>query len=1165
MATSQEKWEAVKALFESALEQDRSERASFLEERCSDASIRAEVERLLAEHDQAGSFLSTPVLANVSPNFETPAQLLTTGELLAGRFRIIRFIAAGGMGQVYEAEDQELHERVAVKTIRPDILAQPTAVARFKREVHLARQVTHPNVCRIFDLFRHADESATTRGEIVFVSMELLKGQTLSSRLKDAGAMSELEALPLIRQMASALSAAHAAGIVHRDFKPGNVVLVKTSGQQTPRAVVTDFGLAAQSVLPDETVSVSTGQHLVGTPAYMSPEQLEGRPATAASDIYALGLVIYEMVTSAQAFQGDTPISAALKRLSEGPIPPRNFRPELGPVWEAAILRCLERDPALRPSNPERIVEALSSEDSTVITEAAPRKKVARLLAPALTLLLIAAIGAGYIARRGKGKALPTSPTVASVHPRRSVAVLGFKNLSQKPNDAWLSTALSEELTTELAAGEQLRTVTGEDVAKMKVALSLPDTDGLSRATLSKIHQISGSDFVILGSYLEVGDQLRVDLSIQDTAGGETIAKVSDTGTGTQLFDLISRTGTDLRRRLGVAELTPADANALQASQSTNPEATRLYAEYLQHTREYENVAARDLLQKAIAADPNFALAHAALAGTLMNLGYNDQARTEAQKAFDLSSNLSRENRLQIEALLRESTHEWNKAIDLWGALFKFFPDNLKYGLKLAYAQRMAGKGKDAQATIETLRKLPPPASTNPNLDLDEARLAFTLGDFKRDLAAATQAEQRAIAIGEPFIAASAQLEKCSALRYLEQFAEAAIACQNAKETYSRVGDPVGMDLALLRSALIAESQGDLDGAQRLFDQSLAIAQKVGDNLNIAANLNDLGILHVLRGEHHLALQSYQQALAVNRQINRKYGINIAMSSIAHELADSGDLTQAIPKYREVLLQLHEAGQQSGQAEVLSNLAIALHQKGELAESEKTLNQALEMCHRVGTKSTCAVALSELASVQESRGNLDQAKSFLQQALAISSEIADDLSIAANKTAAAQLSIDEGHPEQGEPLARDARESLKRHGYAEVAIFANLCLAQTLLAQAKASDAAKELDSLPAEKADNEAVRLTLGLVKAGILSASHQPQDQTAALQLLKSTQREAAQHGYKEFQLQARLSIAELEIQSGKAVTGRAHLAALEKDATSQGFLLVAHKAAAARTKLS
>src|SRR5580658_6814765 len=155
MATQQDNWELVKALFEAALEVDAANRFSFLKERCLDANLRAEVERLLTEHDEAASFLSTPALGNVPSEAEIRTARLSQGEVLAGRFRILRFIASGGMGEVYEAEDQELREHVAVKTIRPEILVQPDAMARFKREVHLARQVTHPNVCRIFDLFRH--------------------------------------------------------------------------------------------------------------------------------------------------------------------------------------------------------------------------------------------------------------------------------------------------------------------------------------------------------------------------------------------------------------------------------------------------------------------------------------------------------------------------------------------------------------------------------------------------------------------------------------------------------------------------------------------------------------------------------------------------------------------------------------------------------------------------------------------------------------------------------------------------------------------------------------------------------------------------------------------------------------------------------------------------
>jgi serine/threonine protein kinase len=323
--------------------------------------------------------------------------------------------------------------------------------------------------------------------------MELLRGKTLGSRLKDSGRMSTDEAHPLVRQMASALAAAHDAGIIHRDFKPGNVVLVSGPGQW--RAVVTDFGLALRSEASDETASLPSGQGLLGTPAYMSPEQIEGRPATTVSDIYALGLVIYEMVTGQRPFQGDTPMSAAMKRLSEPPTPPRHLVSELSPTWEEVILRCLEREPTKRFAAAWDVVAALSRGGAVqndppeiehpirFIDAAAPQdsvgrqtemvamerradsrslRKYARVARIALTSALFVAIaGIAYQFRGRMGTGHP-----ASVHAavRPTIAVLGFKNLSGKPEVAWISPALSQMLSTELTAGEKLLTIPSEEV-----------------------------------------------------------------------------------------------------------------------------------------------------------------------------------------------------------------------------------------------------------------------------------------------------------------------------------------------------------------------------------------------------------------------------------------------------------------------------------------------------------------------------------------------------------------------------------------------------------------------------------------------------------------------------------------------------------------------------
>ncbi len=269
--------------------------------------------------------------------------IFCAGDVLAGRFRIARFIAQGGMGEVYEAEDLELGEAVALKTIRQREGDGDAALELFRREVLLARRVTHPNVCRIFDVFRHRFEPSPGLAgprEVLFLSMELLRGDTLAERLRERGRMSTAEALPVALQMAAALDAAHQAGIVHRDFKSNNVMLIP-QGDGPPRAVVTDFGLAGAH---DERAQPQDESGLtMGTPAYMAPEQVEGGDVTPASDIYALGVVLYEMVTATVPFMALTAAATANMRLYNDPPSPRQRVPDLDPRWEAVILRCLER------------------------------------------------------------------------------------------------------------------------------------------------------------------------------------------------------------------------------------------------------------------------------------------------------------------------------------------------------------------------------------------------------------------------------------------------------------------------------------------------------------------------------------------------------------------------------------------------------------------------------------------------------------------------------------------------------------------------------------------------------------------------------------------------------------------------------------------------------
>jgi serine/threonine protein kinase len=342
-----DRWQQIVTLCGAALELPAANREAFLSANCGeDAALRAEVESLLSVAAKPG----------ILPSAVT-ADLFTPSGVIGGRFKIVRWIGRGGMGEVYETKDLHLGESVALKTIRPDIASATNSAERFKREIQIAKRVTHPNVCRIYDVGFHP--SSADPNARLFLTMELLRGETLAHRLA-SGPMTTSEAFPLIEQLAEALEAAHNAGVIHRDFKSSNVML--TTHQGRTRAVIMDFGLARtfdNAEGPAEN-PVTRSRDLAGTPEYMAPEQLTRDPVTAAADIYAFGIVIYEVVTGRRPFQGDTPFEAAVRRLYETPTAPRQLVPDLDPRWDKAILRCLSRRPEDRFQNTSELLSALS-------------------------------------------------------------------------------------------------------------------------------------------------------------------------------------------------------------------------------------------------------------------------------------------------------------------------------------------------------------------------------------------------------------------------------------------------------------------------------------------------------------------------------------------------------------------------------------------------------------------------------------------------------------------------------------------------------------------------------------------------------------------------------------------------------------------------------------
>jgi tetratricopeptide (TPR) repeat protein len=345
-----ERWESIKNAFECAIESNPEDRARAISDACGgDPELIAEVEKLLGEHERLGDFLTEPAIQF--------SGALAPGTVIASRYEIESLLGRGGMGEVYRAHDRLLKETVALKTIRADQAGSSTVLSSLQREIQTARKVTHPNVCRVFDLGVHTFDDGSP--PIQFLSMELLEGETLQVRIERQGRLTGAEALPLAVQMAEGLAAAHAAGIIHRDFKSGNVIVVP--GEKGDRAVITDFGLARADRKLDTaaTASLSGRNILAGTIGYMSPEQLTGGRITPASDIYSLGIVLFEMITGRLPFSDSHFIQAAVQRVSGNLPSVRQLAPGLDKRWERVIRRCLETKPEARISPAKAVADAL--------------------------------------------------------------------------------------------------------------------------------------------------------------------------------------------------------------------------------------------------------------------------------------------------------------------------------------------------------------------------------------------------------------------------------------------------------------------------------------------------------------------------------------------------------------------------------------------------------------------------------------------------------------------------------------------------------------------------------------------------------------------------------------------------------------------------------------
>jgi tetratricopeptide (TPR) repeat protein/TolB-like protein len=1071
------------------------------------------------------------------------------GETIS-HYRILAQIGAGGMGVVYKAYDEQLEREVALKVLPPGLLAEEGARKRFRKEALALARLNHPNIATIFE-FGNQDGAD-------FLVTEYIPGITLDMKLS-AGALGVEETVRLGTQLATGLAAAHEQGLIHRDLKPGNL-------RVTPDGLlkILDFGLAQLAPRASDAGLTATltqaTQEIAGTLPYMAPEQLRGGVADARTDIWAAGAVLHEMATGKRPFsESGTPllINAIL---NSNPARPSKTNQNIPSGMDDIILKALQKDASLRYQTASELrgdLERLAA-GTPVLAEAKPRRVWIAAAVVFLVVLLVAVLGlAGYLVTRKR-----TSERGGNAaRSRRSVAVLGFKNLGSDKSQNWLSTALSEMLTTELAAGDKLRTVPGENVARAKADLALPDAESLAAETLAKVHSILGTSLVVLGSYLDMDGQIRVDVRVQDAAAGETVAKFFQVGTEAQLFDLVRHLGETLRNECGAGEVTPEQATSIRASEPVNTEAAKLFAEGLAKLRSFDAMQARDLLTQAVGKDPAYAMAHEALAEVWSQLGYDDKAKEESRRAFELSAGLSRQDALGIEARFREETREWTKAVDIYHSLWTVFPDDPEYGLRLASAQVSAGQGQDALLTINALRKIAAPMRDDPRIDLAESSSAASLSDYKR----AETANERAILTagqqGSEGLRAEALLRQCWALRNLGDPERAKTAGQQAGEILGRVGDLRGQARSLTCVADVLADQGQLSSAQDMHERALELARKIGAQKDIAGALINLGNVQAYQQKLTDSTRQYQLALALANSIGDKSDALLAQDNLGANLSLQGDFTAARKSFEDSVRTAEEIGDQAGIVEALINLSSVSYLQGDLQNAKEDLEKSIAKARQLQLKSRLAMAVAGLGDVLFAEDDLPGAGQSYQQSLVMRGELGEKGGMANSHVSLAILALENGQPAQAESLARDAAKEFETENDADQRTAAEDVLAQSLIAQGDYDRAAKEIDLARKLGARDLPTTLSLTITRAKLLTKTGKNAEAERELQQVESRAAESSLLG---FEWQARLALADAQILSGNRASARANLQLVKRQAAPRGFHLVARKAAAVEASL-
>ncbi len=901
------------------------------------------------------------------------ATVFHQGDVLGGRYEIQKLLGMGGMGAVYKARDMEVERVVGLKVIRPDLAGDPAILARFKQELVLARQVTHKNIIRIYDL-NEADG-------VKFITMEFIEGEDLRTILLREGKLAPQQAANIMVQVCAGLLAAHSEGVIHRDLKPSNVMC-----DAAGRVVIMDFGLA-RTVQGDGMTR--TGM-MVGTMEYMSPEQAMGKELDARSDQFAVGLIFYELLSGSMPYHAESAIASLVMRTQEGAVPLTEVDSTVPPELSAIVGKCLERDPAARFPSVQELIDEIEiwqgkkqRVGASVIVPRPPKPAPSKpfplkWIAVGVAALVLAA-GSYWLVRNRAQPGTTATGAEAVQGQVVSVAIMPFYNASGDSSLNWIGTSISDNLISEIGGSSHLHLVSAGRMQDVLHDLGFSPGPQVDGSTLKSVREAVGADTVISGQLVRIGDQYRINAVVHDLKDGRDIPLATDLANVQDLTGALDKLAAQIREKLAT---TPDILKELRANSghvlTSSATALQAYDEGLQLARAGNNNQAVVQFEKATTDDPNFAMAFSKLADTYSALNYDDKAGQASRRAVELSEGLPLQDRYRIEADNARIMNDNGKAIAAYENLTKLNPGDIDAQLALARLYENAGSWDDAKKRIAVVLAADPKniraLRTSGEVEILSDNAQAAVDPLTKALSLATLSGNEEEKARVLFTIASAYYD-------LNKPTDALANLQQSLEIRRKIKDQSGIAQSLGQIARVQDRLGQSAAALASYKEALEVNRKISNKRGLLSNLINLGTFYHDHGKYDDALKAENEALQLARDVQAEFDQATLLNNIGSVYNNKGEYQLALTYFQQAY-DIRERLKLSADAtESLRNLAEMNFKLGEYETAQTQFLKALEASRAANDKEMLALESSTMGVLFAAQGKYDAALNYLQQAV----------------------------------------------------------------------------------------------------------------------------------------------------------------------------------------